>query len=78
MRLLDDEPRRAPAGLLARVKRLPARACDALLSSLTRSRLAPGRDDGDLWLLILASDPDGIWYPLPNAYRKPPYDDAAD
>jgi hypothetical protein len=43
------------------------------------ARLSPGlrsgrSEDEDLWLL-LATDPDGIWYAWPNIERKAEIDD---
>jgi hypothetical protein len=54
----------------------------AALAGLSRLRLAPQLDgenrEVDLWLLLLASDPDGVWLPWPAADRRPQIDDAYD
>jgi hypothetical protein len=66
------------AGLVAG---LPGRAISGFVSVLARFRPVPGLDrervlDDDIWLSLLASDPDGIWYLWPADERKAPLDEA--
>jgi hypothetical protein len=71
-------PRRA--SLISRVVGLPGSIVVAALAGLSRVRLAPQldgeSDENDLWLLLLATDPDGVWLPWPAADRRPQIDDA--
>ena len=50
------------------------------LAALSSVRLAPQLDvqdrEDDLWFLLLATDPDGVWLPWPAADRRPQIDDA--
>jgi hypothetical protein len=54
----------------------------AALGGLSRLRLAPQLDgedrEDDLWFLLLAADPDGVWFPWPASDRRPQIDDAFD
>jgi hypothetical protein len=52
-------------------------------SAFARLHLAPGlgesdRSDEELWLLLAAGDPDGIFYPWAADYRRPQIDDPHD
>jgi hypothetical protein len=68
------------ASLVSRIVGLPGRVATAVLAGVSRLRLAPQLDgenrQDDLWLLLLASDPDGVWMPWPAADRRPQIDDA--
>ena len=78
----DAPPPPHRAGLLGRIAGLPRGAIAAAASVLSRTRLWPNleseRDDEDLWLLLIASDPNGIWYPWHADYRRPQIDDPHD
>ncbi len=83
VRALADTPQPPHrASLIGRIVGLPGSIIAAAASGLARLRLAPelagSRGDDDLWFLLLASDPDGIWYPWPAAYRRPQIDDTYD
>ena len=70
------------ATLIGRIVGLPGSVIAAVVSGLARLHLAPDLDgdngDDDLWLLLLASDPDGIWYPWPATGRRHQIDNTQD
>jgi hypothetical protein len=82
VRASADRPGKPRAtSVVGRVAGLPGRAVAGFASRLARFHPASelGRErvlDEDLWLLLLASDPDGIWYLWPADERKAPLDDA--
>jgi hypothetical protein len=76
-----ETPRRRPRNsLIARIAGLPHGAVAAAVGGLGRLRLAPHLDgeakEDDLWFLLLAMDPDGVWLPWTAAGERPGIDDA--
>jgi len=80
IRAFADTPRPRRASLISRIVGLPVSVLAAALTGLGRLRLAPQLDsdagEDDLWFLLLATDPDGVWLPWPAADRRPQIDDA--
>jgi hypothetical protein len=80
-RALAETPGRRPkTSLIRRIAGLPHGAVAAAASGLGRLRLAPHLDgeakEDDLWFLLLAMDPDGVWLPWTAAGERPGTDDA--
>ena len=81
IRALEDAPRPPRrATLVKRIVGWPGSAIAAAVSGLVRLRLAPGagRSEEELLLLLLASDPNGLWYPWTPARMEDHLDDKHD
>jgi hypothetical protein len=60
--------------LTTSISSLPCRAIAMLRRLLTRlfpEQRHGGPLDEDIWPLLVASDPDGIWFPWPELYPRP-------
>lgn len=80
-RALEDTPQRPTrAAIFRRIAGLGAGALEAVRSATGFFRFEPQEDTdpelAELWLILLASDPDGTWYPWLGAVRRPKRDDA--
>jgi hypothetical protein len=79
-RALEDTPpgpaRTAPPGWIGRLK---ARLWEALRNRSEAFQFGPeyesDPEQADLWLMLLASDPDGMWRPWPATSRRHQLDD---
>jgi hypothetical protein len=81
IRAVTDAPKPRDS-LIGRLIALPGRLIDGASAAFAEWRAEPEtarrRSDEDLWLLLVASDPDGIWYPWHANERRPERGDAAD
>jgi hypothetical protein len=79
-RALQDAPP-CPAWIasIRRIVRLPSRAARAVCERVALFRFEPeGEPDpqlADLWLMLLATDPEGTWHAWPGASRRHQIDD---
>jgi hypothetical protein len=77
-RAAEDTPRSpARTALFRWITRPWARAVDAVGSKVTLFSFEPDDEtdaEAELWMILLASDPDGTWYPWPGEVRRPHFD----
>jgi hypothetical protein len=80
-RALEDTPQRPTGIALFRwITRPWARALDVVGSKVALFSFEPDDETdaelAELWMILLASDPEGTWYPWPGEVRRPHFDDS--